>query len=117
MRTWPALLLAPLLALAQQSLCLWLTKYACEQQTTLALNVVPAVTLSAIAVLTALAASEWQSSRGRPDRDVGNRPQADTARCRRHHLLAVSGTLIGGFSALVSALMWVTTGMLGPCAA
>jgi hypothetical protein len=116
MRTWPALLLAPLLALAQQSICLSLTRHACHQQTTLALNVVSGMTLLAILAVTALAASAWRSTRAATDRPAGAAQREDTRSGRRPHFLAVAATLMGTLSALVSLLMWMPVWVLVPCA-
>ena len=116
MRTWPALLLAPLLALAQQSICLSLTKQACQHQTTLAMNMVSGVVLLAILVLTVLAARDWRSSRERTDPPAIAPQREDTRPGRRPHFLAAAATLMGGLCALVSLLMWMPIWVLVPCA-
>jgi hypothetical protein len=116
MRTWPALLLAPLLALAQQSICLSLTKHACQQQTTLALNVVSGAVLLAILALMGLAASDWRSTRERTAPPAVSAQLEDTRSGRWPHFLAVAATLMGGFCALVSLLMWMPVWVLVPCA-
>ena len=110
MRSWPALLLAPLTALAQQSICLSLTEHACEQQTTVALHAVCAVSLLAILAMTVMAAADW---RARP----GVRPEhaSDTARALRPRFIAASALLVGALSALVSLSMWMPVWVLGPC--
>ena len=109
MRAWPALLLAPLIALAQQSICLSLVAHACQQQTTLALHVVCGMSLVLILALTSAALFTWRATAG------GVVPQ--TSRTRVGRFVAIAGTLVGALSALVALLMWMPVWVLGPCMA
>jgi hypothetical protein len=115
MRSWPALLLAPLTALAQQSICLALTRHACQQQSTLAVHAVSAVSLLLIVGMTWLATSEWLASRTRPGHAAAQRDEAAPARLA--HFLAATGMLVGALSALVALFMWVPAWVLNPCTA
>jgi hypothetical protein len=111
MRSWPALLLAPLTALAQQSICLALTRHACEQQTTLAVHVTCGVSLALIVAMSLLAASDWRST-GAPAAE-----RVESTPARVPHFLATAGTLVGLLSALVALAMWMPVWVLGPCMA
>src|SRR3954469_18834690 len=102
MRSWPALLLAPLTALAQQSICLSLLKHACEQQTTALVHAVSAASLITIVVLTWRAAAEWRASRVRPGRPPAAAQREDDTPDRLTPFVAGSGMLVGGLSALVA---------------
>src|ERR1700712_4056124 len=110
MRSWPALLLAPLTALAQQAICLSLTEHACQQQTTIALHAVCGGCILAILAMTALAAVDWRATAG-----VRSARASDTARALRPRFIAASGLLVGALSALVSLSMWMPVWVLGPC--
>ncbi|HEY8973547.1 MAG TPA: hypothetical protein VIN75_04965 [Burkholderiaceae bacterium] len=115
LRSWPALLLAPLTALAQQSICLSLLKHACEQQTTAPVHAVSAVSLVAILAMTWLAAAEWLASRALTDHRPGAAQRDDTTPTRLAHFLAGVGMLVGGLSALVALFMWMPVWVLNPC--
>jgi hypothetical protein len=115
MRSWPALLLAPLITLAQQSICLSLVRHACHQQTTAALHAVSAASLLLILAATLLALSEWRSTHERTDHPPGEAQREDTAPRRLAHFIAATGMLVGTLSALVALCMWMPVWMLGPC--
>jgi hypothetical protein len=116
MRAWPALLLAPLTALAQQSICLSLVVHSCRQQTTLAMHVVCAVSLALILAFTVAAFLAWRESTG-PAVVAAQGPTSDTSRARIGRFVAIAGTLVGTLSALVAILMWMPIWVLGPCMA
>jgi hypothetical protein len=109
MRSWPALLLAPLTALAQQAICLSLTEHACQQQTTFALHGVCGACFLAILAMTAMAAADWRTTGARAVQ------ASDTARVLRPRFVAISALLVGALSALVSLSMWMPVWVLGPC--
>jgi len=114
-RSWAALLLAPLTALAQQSICLALLKHACRQQTTVLVHAVSAVSLMAILAMTWLAAAQWLASRARPDQPAGAAQRDDASPARLEHFLAGAGMLVGALSALVALFMWMPVWVLNPC--
>jgi hypothetical protein len=103
MKTWPALLLAPLLVLADQALAFSLVSWSCNRG-------IPIGTLHvgfffATAILTGIAATEWRRGAA-----------ADSAAGTRS-FLAVMATLVGALSGLVILAMWIPHGMLSPCIA
>ena len=106
MAIWLALLVAPLLALADQSVALSMATWACRNQHQGALHVVHAV--FAIATLAATLAA-WLRWRRTP---VG--PRASEADARRR---VFAGMAIGAaaLSFLVIVTMWAPTWVLSSC--
>jgi hypothetical protein len=100
MRSWPALLVAPLVALGQQSASFALVTPACHQQSWLALEAVPAGCLLAILVLLGMAWHDWRRA---------------GAASGRERLVAGAGVGVGALSAAVSLMMWVPVWLLSPC--
>ena len=98
--SWPALLLAPLLALLEQTLAYALSTPLCQRQMGAWLHLVPAVTLVLVLACTALALVDW---RRRAEQSAGR---------------FISGVSIGmgGLCALTIAAMWWPIGWLSPCA-
>ncbi|MFL6626809.1 MAG: hypothetical protein ACJ8G1_10220 [Vitreoscilla sp.] len=115
MRSWPALLVAPLTALAQQSICLALLKHACQQQTTALVHAVSAASLITIVVLTWRAVDEWLASRARTGRPPAAAQREDDTPDRLTHFVAGAGMLVGGLSALLALSMWMPAWVLNPC--
>jgi hypothetical protein len=115
MRAWPALVLAPLLVLAQQSISLALATPSCRHQEMHALHAVPCATLVIILVLTALAGSSRKSHRLPGDRGMAQAERDDTRALRRRRFVAAMGTVVGLLCALVSFAMWFPVWVLSPC--
>jgi hypothetical protein len=108
MRTWPALLLAPLLALAQQSLMYSLVPPACHRSDVVLLHGISAAAVLACIALTLLA---WQDRRA-----TERSAHRDGRHGRRQLMLATVAVMTGGFSALVCAALWVPVWWVSPCA-
>jgi hypothetical protein len=108
MRSWPALLIAPTLALADQSATLALATWSCVTQRLVLPHVVHATFLVAAIVLTLMATYRWRT--GRP-----SVPEDASDAGARDHFFAISGTMVGTLSALVIAAMWLAQWMLSPC--
>ena len=117
MRAWPALLLAPLTALAQQSICLSLVIHSCQQQTTLAMHAVCAVSLLLNLAFTSAAIFAWRATRERVVSATQAMARSETSRMRVSRFIAIAGTLVGALSTLVGLLMWMPVWVLGPCMA
>ena len=66
MRIWLALLLAPILALADQSVAYAISGWACAHQQPLATHAVHLVLLLAVLASTGLAAQAWRATRPAP---------------------------------------------------
>jgi hypothetical protein len=106
MRIWLALLLAPVLALADQSVALSLTTWACAHQQPLAMHAAHLLFMAAAAASTVLA---WQAWRG----TAGAGGNHETLARRR--FLAGVATGSGALSTLVIAAMWAPNWVLSPC--
>lgn len=112
MKTWFALIVAPSLALASQSLMYALVTPSCSLQTRVLVHVVGLGALVAAAVLALLARGDWirygARIAGGPDTD-----SADPANARR--FLAAVATAVAALSALVILMMWFAAWVLSPC--
>jgi hypothetical protein len=106
MRTWPAVILAPLLALIDQSVAYAMVPWACSHQAPGVLNAVHATFL--VATLLTLVPA-WR--RLQP----GAAPSARNPELERRHFFALVGVLSAAFSALVIVAMWIPQWFIGPC--
>jgi hypothetical protein len=106
MAIWLALLVAPVLALADQSIVLSMTTWACRGQHAVALHVVHVTFAIATAVTTLLAWQRW--------RETASGAAASDAPARSHFL---AGMAIGvsALSLLVILTMWAPTWLLSSC--
>jgi hypothetical protein len=133
---WPALLLAPLLALGNLSLGYSLVTPSCAHQDGVGLHLVASVSLLLALAMTALAAHAWNRlvdaagaaatgegarATGRP---AGSGPGSTatattrsdaTRRESRPPFVALVSTLTGALSCLVIAAMWLPTWLLPAC--
>ncbi|NUZ06762.1 hypothetical protein [Piscinibacter koreensis] len=112
---WPALLLAPLLALGYQSIVYAMVWPACEAQSSTALHVVSALTLAASVAMTLLAWRAWAGSARSAD---AVRPVTDSDAGKvasRPRFVALMATLVGAFASLAIAAMWFPVWVLSPC--
>jgi hypothetical protein len=110
MGNWPALLLAPTLALTNLSITYALVTSACTRQTMVAPNAVSAVVLVACAWLSWGAWRNW-----REGRSVGGAAARDHVPDRPPFLALVSG-LVGALSCLAVLAQWFPQWVLSPCA-
>ena len=106
MRTWFALLGAPLLALADQSVSYATVGWSCAHQHTLVAHAVHGVVLAAVVIGTLLAWQLWHETR--PVRVQGEE-------LARRHFMAGLAAASGALSALVVGAMWLPVWILGPC--
>jgi hypothetical protein len=108
MRSWPALLLAPLLALTDQSVAYALVTWSCKRLSLLLPHGVHLAFLLATVALTVLAWTEWRAMA---------RAVQEDARVARPVFVAMVGTLAGAYSCLVILALWIPQWMLSPCVA
>jgi len=112
MRIWLALLAAPSIALACQSIMYSLVTPSCSVQTRVMIHLVALVSLAACVVFTLMAHGyghrALHAASGGPDSDEGDR-----ATSRR--FLAISASAVGAISSLVILMMWVAAWVLSPC--
>jgi hypothetical protein len=111
MPVWPALLIAPLLALAEQALVYALSTPACQTQREAWLHAVPLAFVALTLLLTAMA---WTEAR-RLRRDGTPHVDADAATIQRHFLARLA-VWSGALSTLVIVAMWIPQWVLSPCA-
>ena len=124
MRSWPALLVAPLVALAQLSIAFALVTPACARQDRLALHAVSLVSLLLVVAMTAMA---WQAWRRHPESSPragrgaeGEPPQGFTAAesdavAQRPLFVDLVAALVGAISVLVSIALWLPVWFVSPC--
>ena len=123
MLSWPALLLAPLIALSQLSIAYSLVSPACASQDRSSLHAVAAVSVLLVLAMTALAWHDWRG-RGRipgKNADAERNPaptvtRADSADAHeRPHFVAQIAVVVGAISTLVSIALWLPVWVLSPC--
>ena len=106
MRVWLALIIAPVLALADQSVALSMASWACAHQGVAVMHATHFVFLVAVATATLLA---WQALRG----SLAG-PESAEVHARRRFLAALA-TASGAFCTLVVIALWAPTWILSPC--
>jgi hypothetical protein len=108
--SWPALILAPLLALAEQALAYALATPGCAHQHDAVLHVVPLGFLLAALATTAMA---WADARRRAP-EGGGHADADRLGANRY-FIACAATGVGALASLAIVAMWVPLWWLPPC--
>ena len=106
--SWPGLLVAPILALADQSVSYSLLEWSCEHQKLAIPNMAHAVFLVLILVTMAMAWGCWG------DRPAGKREDAGDA-ATQNSTLGVMAFLVASLCALIVAAMWFAHLLLAPC--
>jgi hypothetical protein len=111
MRIWLALLVAPSLALACQSIMFALVTPSCSVQTRIGLHVAAFVALILAGASSALAHGEWRR------RTHGSTTASDTDAPGPHTrgFLAAVALAVGLLSCLVILTMWLAAWILSPC--
>jgi hypothetical protein len=112
MKIWLALLAAPSLALACQSIMYALVTPSCSVQTRLLVHAVALGGLVLAALFTLLARGEWAARAvATPEGPDSDKPDAGSVR----RFLAMVATAVGGLSCLVIITMWIGAWVLSPC--
>jgi hypothetical protein len=105
-RTWLALLVAPVLALTDQSVAYALTSWVCAGYPRWALHLPHALLLAATLAATFLAWGAWREiAPGDDGRGV----------LSRRRLMAGAAIASGAFSSLVIVALWIPGWLLSPC--
>ena len=104
MAIWLALLAAPILALADQSVALAMTAWSCRGQHALVLHVVHLPFALATAAATLLAWRRWRET-----------DSAASDASARSHFLAGMAIGVAALSLLVILTMWIPTWLLSSC--
>jgi hypothetical protein len=105
-KTWPAILVAPMLALTDQSVAYVLVPWSCSHQAMLW----PSLTHAAF--LLATLATLLPLLR---DLRLGAPPSSPDEQGERRQFLALTGSFVAAFSALVIAAMWAMHGFIPAC--
>ncbi len=108
MRIFLALIVAPALALATQSIMYALVTPECSHQVRVVIHAVAFVALVLCIVFALMARGAAMPSAITPDEDVADPPAT-------RHFLAVVASAVGALSALVVAGMWIGAWILSPC--
>lgn len=112
MGNWPALLVAPSLALTNLTVTYALVTPSCSRQSMLAPNLVSAVSLLACAWMSWHAWRNWRMARR-----TGGPAAGDTdAAPDRPPFLALVAAMVGALSCLVVLAQWFPQWVLSPCA-
>jgi hypothetical protein len=106
MRIWFALLVAPILALTDQSVAYAMTGWACAHQQAFAMHGIHVIFLAATLAGTIAAGGLWRTTSASKTRNET---------LARRHFLAGLATASGTLSALVIAAMWIPNWLLSPC--
>ena len=112
---WPALLLAPLLALGHLSLAYALVTPACARQDGVGLHGLSALSLLLALAMTVLAWRTWAALARRPGSASPVTDSDATHAASRQRFLALLSTLVGALASLVIAAMWLPLILLPPC--
>jgi hypothetical protein len=110
MPNWPALLLAPALALADLTVDYALVTPSCTRQSLLATHLVSAAILLACLLFTVQA---WRNWAGQGAGTAGAPEDAATVRGR---FIALVSGMVGALSCLVVLAIWFPQWILSPCA-
>jgi hypothetical protein len=113
MKNWPALIVAPSLALANLSVTYALVTPSCARQSTLAPQLVTAALLLACVWMSWGAWGNWK--RGGVGGATHGMPGGDAAP-QRGPFIALVASLVGALSALVVLAQWFPQWVLSPCA-
>lgn len=108
MPNWPALLLAPSIALANAGTAYALVSPSCSHQENSTLHVLSICSLLACLLVTWGAALNWQAARALAG-------PAELPTEARHRFLSQVATLCGLLSALVVLAEWLPVWMVSPC--
>jgi hypothetical protein len=106
MRTWFALFVAPLAALADQSIAFAAVGWACAHQLPIAVHTVHAVFLIITAGATAAAWHVWRAAQPTKSRD---------GTMARQHFMAGLASALGALSAAAIIAMWIPAWVIAPC--
>jgi hypothetical protein len=119
MRSWPALLLAPLFVLGELSLAYALVTPSCARQDRSALHALAIVSLLAVLAMTAMAWRDWRRHVGADAPAAAGAPAVTRAdgdsASQRPHFIALVAVIVGALSALVCAALWLPIWLLSPC--
>jgi hypothetical protein len=107
MRHWPALIIAPLLALADQSVTYAMAGWGCAHQQRIPMDVVHALFLAAAVACTLMAFAA--------SRQALREYRSERFSVQRDGFFGISGTMVGALSSAIIVAMWIPQWFLSPC--
>jgi hypothetical protein len=117
--SWPALLLAPSLALGDISLAYSLVSPACARQDSVILHAVLSASLVMALAMTAMAWRHWRAAVSTAIASAGafhaTTWSDGTDAAARPGFVALMATLVGALSSLVIVAVWTPVWWLPPC--
>jgi hypothetical protein len=105
---WPGIVVAPLLALADQSVAYSLVERSCARQDLTTMHLVHFAFLVAALVTVAMAVAQHRALRPHAREDAGD-PATN------HSGLALVGILVAALSAFIILALWAPQWILSPC--
>lgn len=109
MSIWIALIIAPLLALADQSVAFSLVSWSCAHQSVLWIHLSHSMFLSLLLVTVFAVSRMWLRTR------IG--AGGTTERLRQNHFLSGVAAVVASLSALAVIAMWLPTWIVSACIA
>jgi hypothetical protein len=109
MRIWIALIVAPLLALADQAIAFAIVGWGCAHQDSIALQACHLLFLAGAVAAMVAAWRSWRESSAGAERD-------EAVAAQRRFLAGVA-TAVAMLSAAAIAAMWLAVGMIASCIA
>ena len=109
MGNWPALLVAPALALANLSITYALVPPSCARQNTVALHLVSGAILLLCLVFSRQAWKNWRALRT-------GAPEGSDRSAQRPPFVAIVALMVGALSSLAVLAQWFPSWILSPCA-
>ena len=106
---WPALVIAPTLALADQAIAFSLVNWCCAHQSVLPIHLSHLIFLLIVSSIALAAGGAWLRTRGGAT--------MASEHVRQAHFLAGVATIVAALSALAVIAMWIPTWMVSACIA
>jgi hypothetical protein len=110
-RSWTALLVAPVIALGTQTLLFSMVTPSCSKQGNLQLHLAAAVALLVVVLMAVVAFGESSVHRGEPASHDSDESHGEVPR----RFLGNMASAVAALSALVILAMWFTLWVLSPC--
>jgi len=115
MRSWPALLIAPVIALTDLSVLYAMVTPSCARQDPVALHAVAALSLVLVICLTVLAWRVWRRESSRSGGERAVTATDSSAAARRPGFVDLVAMVVGGLSLLVCVALWLPVWLISPC--
>jgi hypothetical protein len=115
MRSWPALLVAPLIALTDLSVLYAMVTPSCARQDRVALHAVAATSLVVVIGLTLLAWRAWRRESRASGGAAAFTAADSSAVAQRPSFIDTVALAVGALSLLVCLALWLPVWLISPC--